>query len=210
MCSHARGLSVYINPGWTFPNKFSCVIKARFKIVPAWSRLSWVMSSLPISTRMLATTGWFSPPAAGIDFLPVEKKKKYIPPKEDVLKIFNVADPDTQDYLWAMVLTAARMNEINHLTWDDVNFEDRFVTLWTRKKRYGNRESRDVPMVQKLFDILYYRYQNREPDKSWVFWHKYWSRNEKRFVEGPFIERKKIMKTLCKKRWGKIFPISPT
>jgi integrase len=74
-------------------------------------------------------------PTDGIDFLPEEKKKRYVPPKEDVLKVLNDADPDTQDYLWSMLLTAARMNEINSLKWDDVNFEDRYVTLWTRKKK---------------------------------------------------------------------------
>lgn len=148
-------------------------------------------------------------PATEIEFLPVEKKKKYIPSKEDVLKVVNVADPDTADYLWVMVLTAARMNEVNNLTWEDVNFKERFVTLWTRKKRYGNRESRDVPMVQKLYDILYYRYQNRDPDKTWVFWHRYWSRNAGDFVEGPYVNRNKIMKTLCDKAEVKYFRFHP-
>lgn len=101
------------------------------------------------------------------------------------------------------------MNEVNHLTWVDINFKDRFVTLWTRKKRYGNRESRDVPMVQKLYDILNYRYQNRESDKPWFFWHRYWSRKKKAFIEGPFIERKKIMKTLCNKAKVKYFRFHP-
>lgn len=108
-----------------------------------------------------------------------------------------------------MVLTAARMNEVNQLTWDDVNFENRFVALWTRKKRYGNRESRDIPMVQKLYDILHYRFQNRDADKPWVFWHRYWSRAAGKFIEGPFIERKKIMKTLCKKAGVRYFRFHP-
>ena len=148
-------------------------------------------------------------PADGIDFLPVEKKKKYIPPMEDVLNVINTADPDTQDYLWVMVLTAARMNEVNQLTWDDIDFENRSVTLWTRKKRYGNRESRDIPMVQKLHDILSYRFKNRDPDKSWVFWHRYWSRAAGEFVEGPYIERKKIMKALCEKAGVRYFRFHP-
>jgi integrase len=148
-------------------------------------------------------------PTNGIAFLPVEKKKRYVPPKEDVLKVISVADPETQDYLWSMLLTAARMNEINSLTWDDVNFEDRYVTLWTRKKRGGNREPRDVPMVTKLYDILMYRSQNRVREMPWVFWHSYWSRNSSQMVSGPYADRKKIMKTLCKKAGVKYFRFHP-
>ncbi len=148
-------------------------------------------------------------PAKNINFLPVVKKKRYIPPKEDVYKVIKAADPDSSDYLWVIVLTAARMGEINLLTWDDVNFGDRFVTLWTNKKKHGNREPRDVPMLKKLYEILYYRYQNRDPDKPWVFWHKYWSRKVNDFVEGPFIERKKLMKTLCEKASVKYFRYHP-
>ena len=148
-------------------------------------------------------------PAEAIKFFPVVKKRRYVPPKEDVYKVIRVADPDSQDYLWALALTAARMGEINSLTWDDVNFQDRYVTLWTNKKRHGNRESRDVPMLKKLYDILYYRYQNRDPSKPWIFWHRYWSRKANEFVEGPFIDRKKIMKTLCEKAGVKYFRFHP-
>ena len=148
-------------------------------------------------------------PTDGIDFLPVEKNKRYVPPKEDVYKVISIADPDTQDYLWSLLLTAARMNEINSLTWDDVNFEDRYVTLWTRKKKGGNRESRDVPMVSKLYEILLYRSKNRDPEKPWVFWHTYWSRKSNRMVSGPYADRKRLMKSLCKKADVKYFRYHP-
>ena len=148
-------------------------------------------------------------PANAVEFLPVIKKKKYIPSKEDIYKVINVADPDSQNYLWTMVLTAARMGEINSLTWDDVNFEERYVTLWTSKKKHGNREPRDVPMLNKLYEILFYRYQKRDPEKPWVFWHRYWSRKANEFVEGPFIDRKKLMATLCEKAGAKYFRFHP-
>ena len=63
-------------------------------------------------------------PTEDIGFFPVEKRKKYVPPKKDVLKIISVADPDTQQYLWTILLTAGRVGEINGLTWDDVNFDN--------------------------------------------------------------------------------------
>ena len=108
-----------------------------------------------------------------------------------------------------MLLTAARMGEINSLTWDDVNFENRYVTLWTRKKKGGNREPRDVPMVTKLYEILLYRFKNRDPEMPFVFWHSYWSRKISQKVSGPYCDRKKIMKTLCKKAGVKYFRFHP-
>ena len=58
--------------------------------------------------------GWITAnPTQGIPFLPVEKRMKYIPSKEDVLKVIALADPETQDYLWAIKETMGRMGEIN-------------------------------------------------------------------------------------------------
>ena len=151
----------------------------------------------------------FENPTDGIDFLPENRTRRYVPPKKDVLKVIQAADPDTQDYLWCIVLTAARMNEINSLTWEDVNLEDRYVTLWTRKKRHGNREPRDIPMVSKLYDILVYRHKHRDPEKPWVFWHTYWDRKLKQKVSGPYKERKGIMTTLCKKAKVRHFRFHP-
>jgi integrase len=148
-------------------------------------------------------------PTNGIDFLPVKKKKGYVPPKEDVYKVISLANPDAQDYLWSIVLTAARMNEINSLKWDDVKCDNRCVTLWTRKKKGGNLESRDVPMVSKLYNILLYRFKNRDSEKPWVFWHTYWSRNLNRMVSGCYADRKRLMKTLCKKADVKYFRYHP-
>jgi integrase len=144
-------------------------------------------------------------PTDNIEFLPVEINRKYVPPKDDVLKVISIADPDTQQYLWTILLTAGRVGEINKLSWEDVNFTERYVTLWTRKRKGGNREPRDVPMVQKLYDILWNRFERRESDMPWVFWHTYWSRKLKQNVRGRYGDRKKIMKSLCTEAKVKYF-----
>jgi integrase len=144
-------------------------------------------------------------PTDDIEFLPVEINKKYIPSKDDVLKVISVADPDTQQYLWTILLTAGRVGEINGLSWEDVNFTERYVTLWTRKRKGGNREPRDVPMVQRLYDILWHRYERRDSDMPWVFWHTYWSRKLGQNVQGRYNDRKKIMRSLCRKAGVKYF-----
>jgi integrase len=144
-------------------------------------------------------------PVDGIDFLPMEKKVKYVPPSEDIDKIIAVADPDTQDYLWVIRDTMARVNEVNWLTWDDVSLEGRFVILYTRKKKGGHRSPRKVPMTDKLFEVLSRRYSQRDPSKPWVFWHEYISSKTGEKCVGPYQDRKKFMKTLCRKAGVKYF-----
>ena len=150
-----------------------------------------------------------SNPTEGINFLPVENKVKAIPSMDDVDKVIEVAEPDTQDYLWTIRETMGRVGEINRLKWEDVDFEKRVVVLYTRKKRGGHLTPRKVAMTEKLFDVLSQRYRKRDKDKSWVFWHRYWSAKEKRFKEGPFGDRKKIMRVLCEKAGVKYFRFHP-
>ena len=144
-------------------------------------------------------------PTTGIDFFPVDKTIKYVPPKEDVLRVILAADSGVQDYLWTIALTIGRMSEINRLTWADVNFDSRFVILYTRKKRGGHLTPRKVPMPDKLHKVLSRRFEERDKHKPWVFWHRYWSRKGNEWVEGPFKDRKKIMKALCQKAGVKYF-----
>ncbi len=140
-----------------------------------------------------------SNPAQGIPFLPVEKRMKYVPPKEDVLKVILAADPETQEYLWVIKETMGRMSEINRLTWTDVNLEGKYVILYTRKKKGGHLSPRKIPMTGKLFQVLSYRYAHRNKNHPWVFWHRYWGRRTKEWIEGPYKDKKRIMKSLCKK-----------
>jgi len=144
-------------------------------------------------------------PADGIDFLPVEKSLKYIPPKEDVLKVILAADPDVQDYLWVIKETLGRMSEVNQLTWEDVDLQNQSVTLYTRKKRGGHKTPRKIPMTKKLYEVLFRRYRERRKDMPWVFWQTYWSNKTGEKKEGPYIDRRRIMNTLCKKVGVKYF-----
>ena len=100
-------------------------------------------------------------------------------------------------------------SEVNRLSWDDVDLQNQSVTLYTRKKKGGHLTPRRVPMTQKLHEILMRRYENRNPDKPWVFWHRYWSRKHGRFVEGPYGDRKKLMKRLCEKAGVRYFRFHP-
>jgi integrase len=150
-------------------------------------------------------------PAEGVEFLPRTKKKKkrYVPPPEHIDKIIDLATPDTQDYLWAIRETLARVSEINRLGWDDVHFKEKAISLYTRKKKGGSLTENQVPLTKMLFEILSRRYEERDKTKPWVFWHRYWSKKENRFKEGPYQDRNKFMATLCKKAGVPYFRFHP-
>lgn len=138
-------------------------------------------------------------PSHGLEFMPVDRKLKYVPPKEDVSQVLLAAEPEVQDYLVAIMDTMARVGEINRLTWNDVNFEERCVVLYTRKKKGGHLTPRKVPMTTRLHQMLLKRHKHRDRDKSWVFWRRYWSRKAGAFAESPYQQRKNLMATLCQR-----------
>lgn len=144
-------------------------------------------------------------PTYGIEFLPIEKRIKYVPSSQDIDKLIDVADPDTQDYLWTVRETMARISEVNRLTWNDINLEERYVVLYTRKKKGGHLTSRKVPMTEKLYDVLSKRFSLRDKTKQWVFWYTYSSRKLGKVVSGPYMDRKDIMWDLCEKAGVRYF-----
>jgi integrase len=134
----------------------------------------------------------------GIGFLPVEKKVKYVPPLEDIFKMIAVAEPDTQDYLWTIRETMARVSEVNRLTWDDVNLKERSLVLYTRKKKGGHLTPRTIPMTERLFKLLSRRDAQKDKRIPWIFWHTYTSRTTGERIQGPYGRRKRLMQGLCK------------
>ena len=60
------------------------------------------------------------------------KKTIYMLSNEDIKKVLNVLSPEQQNYLWCLRDTLARSREINNLTWDDIDFETKTITLYTR------------------------------------------------------------------------------
>ena len=138
-------------------------------------------------------------PVDGIEFLPIEKRLKYIPPIGDIDKVLAPASPEIRDYLLTICDTMARVGEINRLTWDDVNLEERYVILYTRKKRGGHLTPRKVPMTQRLHELLMRRFSERKGNAPWVFVNRYKDPKTGQISVGPYKYRATILKTLCKK-----------
>ncbi len=143
-------------------------------------------------------------PTEGIDFFPEEKNLKYVPSPEDIDRVIALADRDVQDYLLTIRDTMGRMGEVNRLTWSDVNLEQRFVVLFTRKKKGGHLTPRKVAMTQRLYEALRRRHNERDESNPWVFWHIYFDHTGKKKT-GPYRDRHKIMRTLCQKAGVKYF-----
>jgi integrase len=101
------------------------------------------------------------------------------------------------------------VSEINRLEWNDVDLKNKSIILYTRKKKGGHLTPRSIPMTEKLSSVLSRRYLKRDKSKPWVFWHRYWSAKENCFKVGPYGDRKKLMKGLCKRAGVKYFRFHP-
>ena len=58
---------------------------------------------------------FFDNPTDGIEFFSVEKRAKYVPPVDDVIRVILASEGEVQDYLWTIALTLGRMSEVNRM-----------------------------------------------------------------------------------------------
>jgi integrase len=130
-------------------------------------------------------------PVRKLEVMPHTPEKKHMPTEEEVLRLIVAADPETERPLIQVCLhTLGRIDEILRLTWEDVKFEKRTVTLYTRKRKDGAYEPDDLPMNDDLYQILWDLWQKRKQNQ-WVFF------NEKTGTR--YMKRPKLMRSLCKR-----------
>jgi integrase len=108
-------------------------------------------------------------PVIGIKFLPVSRAPRVVPMATTIKEVLLRATPEEQAFLTVLWQTAARYNEIAHLTWDDVDLRTGTVRLWTRKSKGSNRISRNVTMLPDVRKALKFAWKNRVIDSPWVF-----------------------------------------
>jgi integrase len=129
-------------------------------------------------------------PCWTLEKMPEETARKEIPTQEEFLRIMVAAGPDERPLLVILSQSLARIDEILRLTWQDVNFEKRLVTLWTRKRKGGNLEPRTIGMSENLYRMLWAMW-NRRDQQQWVFFNA---------KEGTrYNRRPKLMRSLCKR-----------
>ena len=128
-------------------------------------------------------------PCQDVEPMPHTPGRKAIPSETQILELIIAADPVTERPLLLTVLQLlGRIDEALRLTWQDVNFDKRVVTLWTRKRKGGAYEADPMPMNNDLHDVLWHLWKNRVNEK-WVFY------NEK--TGSRYNKRPKMMKSLC-------------
>ena len=124
-----------------------------------------------------------------VERLSVEKTKKVIPTPEDMAKILLAAGPG-RPLLLVLFHTMARIDEVLRMKWEDVNFTEKAVRLWTRKRKGGNWESDWMMMNADLETVLWNLWKKRIQDE-WVFCNP--------ATHTRYIYRPKLMATICKR-----------
>ncbi|MBU1740443.1 MAG: tyrosine-type recombinase/integrase, partial [Proteobacteria bacterium] len=135
-------------------------------------------------------------PVRAISPLPHQRRMQYTPHQEDVLKVLAATTRTERVILTCYVQTGARRSEIFRLTWDDVNFHNRTITLTTRKTRGGEVRRDALPMSEELYSELkwWFQYKDRPfRDQPFVFVCDHPGPNYGR----PFKVRRKFLKGLC-------------
>jgi len=137
-------------------------------------------------------------PCINIENYPEESKAKHVPPATDINKVLLAADPDSMDLILALYHTAGRISEVFNLTWNDVNFEQRWIRLWTRKRRGGQLQEDKLGLTDTLHDVLKRRWDNRNKSSAYVFPNDDGNRL-------TYQQNRYTMKRLCKKAGVKTF-----
>jgi hypothetical protein len=88
-----------------------------------------------------------------VEKLSVGRSQKVIPSPQVMAKILLAAGHN-RPLLLVLFHTMARIDEILRLKWEDVNFQEKAVRLWTRKRRGGNWEFDWLPMNEDLEQIF--------------------------------------------------------
>ena len=120
-------------------------------------------------------------------------------PIEAVMTVMLIAKKPQQELLKGYLYTGARKQELLKMVWDDVDFEKRTYLLHTRKS--GNKELKTTKheMSKALYQLFMERWQQRHSDLPYVFWHKFYSRKDKGYIEDRYRDLNGFTKKLCEK-----------
>lgn len=150
--------------------------KERKNLVAAWN---WGIKYLGLPTANPCL----------VDRFAEQRHTRYVPSEGDFWKIFDLAEGQNKVMLLAYLHLAARRSELFSLRWDDVDFNNQRVRLWTRKRQGGNLEYDWLPMTDELFQALLEHKKNAHHE--WVFVDQ--------DTYKPFTCRRQFMKGLCKR-----------
>jgi integrase len=133
-----------------------------------------------------------------VEKMPETRQPRYVPPEEDFWKIYEWAEGQDKVMLLAFLHLAARRGELFRLTWEDVDFGNSRIRLWTRKRQGGTYEYNWLPMTKELRKTLLWWLENRPiKDKECVFLCLNEHPGQKENYGQPFVSNQKFMRRMC-------------
>ena len=148
---------------------------------------------------------YLNPPLPGPNPCLVEKmaeirSPRYVPPEEDFWKIYAVTEGQDKVMLLTFLHLAARRGEVFRMAWEDVDFSNSRIRLWTRKRMGGTYEYDWLPMTQELREKLRWWWEHRPiKDKPYVFLCLETTEFTRDYYGLPFKTRRHFMRRLCNK-----------
>jgi integrase len=130
-----------------------------------------------------------SNPVVLVDKLSVQIHKKQIPTPQEMAKILLAAGKD-RPLLLVLFHTMGRIGEVLRLRWEDVNFQEKAIRLWTRKRQGGNLEFDWLPMNEDLEEVLWGLWQKRKSEE-WVFVSP--------LTGSHYVNRFTLMRNICQR-----------
>jgi integrase len=125
-----------------------------------------------------------------VDRFSEKRQPRYVPPVGDFWEVYNVAEGQDKVMLFTFLHTAGRRSEIFRLSWfEDIDFTDCRIRLYTRKTRGGNEEFEWLKMTDELYQVLFQHRQTT--DSQWVF--------SDPITGDRYYQRDRWMRDLCKK-----------
>jgi integrase len=131
---------------------------------------------------------------------PIEKKShtrkaRRLIPIQDILKVMLMAKGHDRVLIGSYWHTGGRKSELLRWTWEnDINFEERWVRLGTRKSRDRSMVYEKLWMNDDLYNLLMWQWKHRHPISPYVFCHM---NPKSKFYGQPYTERRKTLNNLC-------------
>ena len=108
-------------------------------------------------------------PCDHIEKYPEEPYRPYVLPPEDIDKVRMAGTTDEREFLDVLYHLLGRRSEIIRPSWEDVNFEQRWVRLYTGKRRGVELQEDYLPMNDTLYHVPHNRWKRRDKTSPQMF-----------------------------------------